>query len=256
MEDRKIPVRIENLTKHFGQGSSRVTALNNISMIINEGDFTAVMGASGSGKSTLLHLIAGLTPPDSGTIIVNGEDITGMPDKKLTVFRRRNIGLVFQSFNLIPSLSAKDNILLPSMSDKNMQNSTDHCSKLVSRLGLGGRITHMPDALSGGEQQRVAIARSLINQPAIILADEPTGSLDSVHGQNLCKLLRELNEEEKRTIILVTHEPAVAIWARNILVLKDGQFIAEFKPDFKDPHSLAAHYQTIIEKNEVFEVPA
>jgi putative ABC transport system ATP-binding protein len=256
MNKNTIPVKIENLTKTFGKGSSRVTALCDVSLTVNTGDFTAVMGASGSGKSTLLHLIAGLTPPDSGHIFVNGEDITKMSDRQLTIFRRRHVGLVFQAFNLIPSLTAKDNIILPAMSEKSTRETEQYYSDLVSRFGLESRIKHMPDALSGGEQQRVAIARSLIRQPTIVLADEPTGSLDSAHGQNLCKLLRELCDNEGRTIIMVTHEPAVAIWAKNIMVLKDGQFLDSFKPDFKDPHSLASHYQSIIEKSDTLEVSA
>ncbi len=255
MDKNELPVSIEKVSKRFRQGASYVDALNEVSLNVSKGDFTAVMGASGSGKSTLLHLIAGLTSPDSGSIYVNGEDLTKMSDKRRTMFRRRHIGLVFQAFNLIPTLTAEENILLPAMSDGRMKEVKLSFLNLVSRLGLEKRIGHRPDAMSGGEQQRAAVARALVNQPSIVLADEPTGSLDSVNGQNLCKLLRELSDNDGRTIILVTHEPSVAIWAKKIMVLKDGRFIDSFDTvKFKDSHSLAAHYQSIVESRIPTEI--
>lgn len=249
-EHNDCPVRAEGLCKSFRRGDVSVEALRGVSLEVGKGEFIAVMGASGSGKSTLLHLIAGLTRPDSGKIFVNGEDLTKLSDKRLTMFRRRHIGLVFQAFNLIPTLTAEENILLPAMSDGRLEQVRASFSPLVARLGLESRISHRPDAMSGGEQQRAAVARALINQPSIVLADEPTGSLDSVNGQKLCKLLRELSDNEGRTIILVTHEPSVAIWAKKIMVLKDGRFIDSFQTaKFKDSHSLAAHYQSIVESD-------
>lgn len=242
------PLRVENLTKRFWQGSTTVEALKNISLTVERGQFVAVMGASGSGKSTLLHVMAGLTRPDAGRILVDGDDLSAMSDRQLTLFRRRRIGLVFQAFNLIPTLSAQDNILLPVLADGLGARSVDgRLDGLLAELGLGQRRRHRPDALSGGEQQRVAIARALVTDPAIILADEPTGSLDSVTGQSICRLMQQLCKEQGRTIVLVTHEPAVAVWAERIVVLKDGRILTEFTTaDFHDAHSLAAHYQDIV----------
>ena len=165
------------------------------------------------------------------------------------------MGLVFQAFNLIPTLSARENILLPLLVDGKPAPADGRLESLVERLGLASRIHHRPDALSGGEQQRVAIARALITDPALVLADEPTGSLDSVSGQNLCRLLRELCQEQRRTIVVVTHEPAVAVWAQRVVVMKDGLVLTEFATrDFHDAHSLAAHYQDIV-RSQTDEVP-
>jgi len=170
-----------------------------------------------------------------------------MSDDQLTIFRRRRIGLVFQAFNLIPTLSAQDNVLLAALADGRGSFVDGQLEGLLARLGLAERRRHRPDAMSGGEQQRVAIARAMIGDPSIILADEPTGSLDSVTGQSICRLLQELCEEQGRTIVVVTHEPAVARWAERIVVLKDGQTLTEFRTtDFHDVHSLAAHYQDIV----------
>lgn len=216
-------------------------------MSILDGEFVAIMGASGSGKSTLLHVMAGLTSADAGQVFVDGAELSGMPDGQLTQFRRRKIGLVFQAFNLIPSLTAEQNITLPLLADGQTAGLEDRLQPLVERLGLAQRRQHRPDALSGGEQQRVAIARALITNPAVVLADEPTGSLDSVSGQTICRLLQELCEEQKRTIVVVTHEPAVARWAKRVVVMRDGQILTEFATaEFGNPHALAAHYQDIV----------
>jgi len=205
------------------------------------------MGASGSGKSTLLHVMAGLTRPDMGQVVVDGQDLSAMSDHQLTLFRRRHIGLVFQAFNLIPTLTAQDNVLLPALADGRTMGMDGQMDNLLHRLGLTERRRHRPDAMSGGEQQRVAIARAMIGDPSIILADEPTGSLDSVTGQSICRLLQELCEEQGRTIVVVTHEPSVAVWAERIIVLKDGRILTEFPTSqFHDAHSLAAHYQDIV----------
>jgi len=252
-----FPLQFESVTKRFRQGVSTVEALRDVSLAIRPGEFVAVMGASGSGKSTLLHVGAGLTRPEEGRVVVEGQDITAMAarsDRRLTEFRRRRIGLVFQAFNLIPTLTAEQNILLPILA-AGASSDPDRLEELIARLGLGTRRHHRPDAMSGGEQQRVAIARALIADPAVVLADEPTGSLDSVSGQQLCQLLREQNEERKTTIVVVTHEPHVAIWASRVVVLRDGRILDEFETgDFKDSHSLAAHYHEVVDVVSAAEV--
>jgi len=248
------PLSVDRATKRFRQGDTVVEALRDISLTIERGEFVAVMGASGSGKSTLLHVMAGLTRPDEGRVAVDGQDLSAMSDRQLTLFRRRHVGLVFQAFNLIPTLSAQDNVLLPILADRRAL-PNGQLEALLGRLGLAERRRHRPDALSGGEQQRVAIARAMIGEPSILLADEPTGSLDSVTGQSICRLLRELCKEQGRTIVVVTHEPAVAVWAERIIVLKDGCVLTEFLTgQFRDLHELAAHYQDAVGATPAAEV--
>jgi putative ABC transport system ATP-binding protein len=247
VHDTTPPLRVESLTKRFRQGNTTVEALKNISLSVARGQFVAVMGASGSGKSTLLHVMAGLTRPDMGQVLVDGQNLSEMSDYQRTLFRRRHIGLVFQAFNLIPTLTAQDNILLPMLADGRTSLGDGQMDGLLDRLGLTERRRHRPDAMSGGEQQRVAIARAIIGDPSIILADEPTGSLDSVTGQHICRLLQQLSQEQGRTIVVVTHEPAVAVWAERIVVLKDGQVLTEFPAEpSRNVHALAAHYQDIV----------
>jgi putative ABC transport system ATP-binding protein len=220
------PLVVENVTKFFRQGDRKVTALDEISLEVPVGRFMAIMGASGSGKSTLLHLMAGLAVADTGRVLINGTDLGAMNDYDLTLFRRRNIGLVFQSFNLIPTLSAEENVMLPLMLDN--QNGTPGSAKvqeLLASLGLAKRAHHRPDAMSGGEQQRVAIGRALVTNPAVILADEPTGNLDSANSKAVCELLRDLCTVQGKTIVMVTHEPTVAAYAQEIVVLRDGKII-------------------------------
>jgi putative ABC transport system ATP-binding protein len=249
------PLVVEQATKKFRQGEAIIEALQSVSLTINRGEFVAVMGASGSGKSTLLHVMAGLTKPDRGHILVNGQDLSAMSDRRLTFFRRQHIGLVFQAYNLIPTLTVEDNILLPLLAAGRKYPGNGQLDDLLTRLDLTERRRHRPDALSGGEQQRVAIARALVTDPSIILADEPTGSLDSVSGQNLCRLLRELCREQKRTIVVVTHEPAVAVWAQRVIVLKDGKILTQFNgDDFPDAYLLAAQYHDIIGSAPAMEV--
>ena len=249
------PLEVENLTKRFRQGNAVIEALKDVSLTVRRGEFVAVMGASGSGKSTLLHVIAGLTRPDRGRVLIDGQDLSAMPDRRLTLFRRRHVGLVFQAFNLIPTLSAQDNVLLPILADGHDADAEQRLEGLLARLELTQRRRHRPDALSGGEQQRVAIARAIIGDPSIILADEPTGSLDSVTGQSICRLLQELCKEQGRTTVVVTHEPAVAVWAERIVVLKDGQVLTEFSTEkFRDLHELAAHYQDVVGATPATEV--
>ncbi len=239
-----IPLRVESASKRFRQGDRAVVALDRVSLEVAEGQFLAIMGASGSGKSTLLHLMAGLTTADDGRVCVRGEDLAQMRDRALTLFRRRNIGLVFQSFNLIPTLSAEENIRLPLMLEgRNGQHAGDKVDQLLSALGLESRRDHRPDAMSGGEQQRVAIGRALVNDPAVILADEPTGNLDSANSRSVCELLRDLSAIHGKTIVMVTHEPTVAAFAQEVIVLRDGRMAGRF-PTAETPHgpTLAARY--------------
>jgi putative ABC transport system ATP-binding protein len=221
-----IPLEVENVTKTFRQGDRLVTALDHISLDVPVGRFMAIMGASGSGKSTLLHLMAGLAAADTGKVCINGTDIGKLNDRDLTLFRRHNIGLVFQSFNLIPTLSAAENVMLPLMLEGNNGRTADvRVEELLGSLGMAHRSHHRPDALSGGEQQRVAIGRALITNPAVILADEPTGNLDSGNSKAVCELLQKLSVEQGKTIVMVTHEPDVAAYAQEVVVLRDGKII-------------------------------
>ena len=236
------PLVIENVTKEFRQGESSITALAGISLEVQQGQFLAVMGSSGSGKSTLLHLMAGLTSPASGRVIVNGTDLSGMSDYELTLFRRRNIGLVFQAFNLIPTLTAEENVALPVMLEKRHASEISaKVDELLNTLGMSHRRAHRPDAMSGGEQQRAAIGRALVTNPAVILADEPTGNLDSTNSRAVCELLRDLSVIHNKTIVMVTHEPSVAAYASEVAVLKDGKLVERFATEeTKSLESLAA----------------
>ncbi len=253
-----LPLQIEHLTKRFRQGATTIEALHDVSLDVAPGEFVAVMGASGSGKSTLLHVAAGLTTPDAGRVCVEGQDLRPMPDRRLTVFRRRRIGVMFQALNLIPSLTAEQNVLLPVRTDRRPSEQVrESLEQLFDRLRLTERRSHRPDALSGGEQQRVAFARALIADPAIVLADEPTGSLDSVAGQGLCRLLRELCREQHRTIVVVTHEPIVAIWADRIVVLADGRVLTDFRTEqCGNAQSLAARYHDVVQAADSPGAPA
>jgi putative ABC transport system ATP-binding protein len=226
------PLVVENVRKEFRQGDRVVAALDGISLEVPQGRFLAVMGASGSGKSTLLHLMAALAKPSSGRVVINGQDLGTMGDRALTLFRRRHIGLVFQSFNLIPTLSAEENVALPLMLDgDDGAAGRAKVDELLESLGLAKRRGHRPDAMSGGEQQRVAIGRALVTDPAVILADEPTGNLDSANSGAVCELLRDLCAVHHKTIVMVTHEPSVAAYAQEVAVLKDGRLVERFATD-------------------------
>ena len=239
------PLVVENVSKTFRQGDRAVSALAGVSLEVGKGQFLAVMGASGSGKSTLLHLMAGLAKPKSGKVIINGTDLTALNDRDLTLFRRRHIGLVFQAFNLIPTLTAEENVLLPLMLEgRNGDSGQAKVTELLDTLNLSHRRTHRPDAMSGGEQQRVAIGRALVADPAVILADEPTGNLDSVNSRSVCELLRDLCLIHGKTIVMVTHEPTVAAFAQEVAVLKDGLLIERFPTEGpENGQGLAARYQ-------------
>src|SRR4051794_19786684 len=239
------PLVVENATKRFRQGEATVDALAGVSISVGQGQFLAIMGASGSGKSTLLHLMAGLAIPDSGKVLINGTDLTSMNDRQLTLFRRRQIGLVFQSFNLIPTLTAEENVALPLMLDNRPASEiAAKVEELLTSLGMGARRKHRPDAMSGGEQQRVAIGRALVTDPAVILADEPTGNLDSANSRAVCELLRDLSVIHNKTIVMVTHEPTVASYASEVAVLKDGKLVERFATEEAGGgQGLAVRYQ-------------
>ena len=239
------PLVVENVTKQFRQGERSVAALAGISLEVAQGQFLAIMGASGSGKSTLLHLMAGLTAADGGRVLVNGQDLGKLNDRDLTLFRRRHIGLVFQSFNLIPTLTAEENIALPLMLEGRGAAGDAKVGELLETLGLAKRRHHRPDAMSGGEQQRVAIGRALVTDPAVILADEPTGNLDSANSKSVCELLRDLSSIHNKTIVMVTHEPSVAAYAQEVAVLKDGKLVERFATEAgsNGGQALAMRYQ-------------
>lgn len=230
MENAAI-LEVKGLRKSFGEGENAVCAVRDADFSMGRGAFEAVMGPSGSGKSTFLHLVAGLLEPDAGSIMIDGREISGMPDRELTLFRRRRVGLVFQDFNLIPTLSARENIELPLLLDGTARANAGKVDSIAELLGLGGRLGHLPAQLSGGERQRVAIARALAGSPAIVLADEPTGNLDSPSARSLCAMLRRLNSELGCTILVVTHDPVVAAATDTVRILRDGRFSASFGTD-------------------------
>ena len=244
------PLVVEKVTKNFKQGEQTVAALAGVSLDIAAGQFVAIMGASGSGKSTLLHLMAGLATPDGGRVLVNGEDLTKLNDRELTLFRRRQIGLVFQAFNLIPTLTAEENISLPLMLEgRKPAEMKEKVDDLMRRLGMTARRGHRPDAMSGGEQQRCAIGRALVTEPSVILADEPTGNLDSTNSRAVCELLRDLSVIHNKTIVMVTHEPSVAAYATDVAVLKDGKLVERFPvEEAGNGQGLALRYAELVGK--------
>jgi putative ABC transport system ATP-binding protein len=230
-----IAVSARRVTRQYGEGESAVHALRGVSLEVPVGQFTAVMGPSGSGKSTLMHLLAGLDRPSNGRVKIGGEDITEMPDKQLTKLRRRHIGFVFQQFNLLPMLTAEENILLP-LSVAGRKPDKKAVASLIARVGLGDRLGHKPSQLSGGQQQRVAIARALASQPTVLFADEPTGNLDSTSGTEVLALLREAVELDQQTTVMVTHDPRAAASADRVLFLADGQIVKDI--DHCDSHHI------------------
>jgi putative ABC transport system ATP-binding protein len=220
----------ENITKEYHLGKYVVQALDGVDFIVEQGEFVAIMGPSGSGKSTLLHLIGGLDNPTSGEITLAGKKLNQLKDKQLTLLRRRNVGFVFQFFNLLPTLSAEENIILPVLIDgKNMRKYKERLDSLFDLVGLADRRRHKPEQLSGGEQQRVALARALITQPAILLADEPTGNLDSKTGNTIMELLRRSCDELGQTVVIVTHDSRAASYADRIVFLRDGHIVNDMR---------------------------
>jgi putative ABC transport system ATP-binding protein len=221
-------ITTENLTKVYGKGETAVTALDHVSLKVNAGEFVAVMGPSGCGKSTLLHLLGGLDRPSEGGVSIDGTAIADMKDDDLTRLRRRKMGFVFQFYNLIPVLNAVENAALPvTLDGVKPAEAKKRAAEWLQRFGLGDRLASRPDQLSGGQQQRVAVARALVAEPALILADEPTGNLDTRSGDEIAGLLRQVTKEYGRTVVMVTHDPRIAAYADRIIFLKDGKVIDE-----------------------------
>ena len=219
-------LKVENLCKQYGKGENKVTALDNVSFTVNKGEFLAIVGASGSGKSTLLHLIGGVDRPTSGKVFIDGKDIYKFNDDELAIFRRRQVGLIYQFYNLIPILNVEENITLPLKLD-NRNIDKQRLDELIKVLGLEERRTHLPNELSGGQQQRTSIGRAMRTNPAIILADEPTGNLDSKASDEIVTLLKKSNKDYKQTIIMITHNLEIAKVADRIIKIEDGKIVEE-----------------------------
>lgn len=215
-------LRVENLTKTYGKGDNMVTALDHVSFGIEQGQFVAIIGPSGSGKSTLLHILGGVDKPTSGKVYLDGKDVYAQDDTQLAIFRRREVGLIYQFYNLIPVLNVVENITLPVLMDGRKVNE-QRLNELLDTLGLKGREKHLPNQLSGGQQQRVSIGRALMNSPMVVLADEPTGNLDSKNSQEIVELLKMSNQKYKQTLIIITHDENIALQADRILAIEDGK---------------------------------
>jgi putative ABC transport system ATP-binding protein len=236
-------LQTKDLTKQYRLGNHTVDALSGIHLEIQQGEFVAVMGPSGSGKSTLLHLLGGLDHPTKGQIVLRGKEVSGQSDREATLIRRRNVGFVFQFFNLLPTLSAEENILLPLIIDgKKPRDYKERLADLLRLVGLLDRRNHRPDQLSGGEQQRVALARALVTEPAILLADEPTGNLDTKTGTAMMRLLRDSSKELEQTVVMVTHDPKAAAYADRVIFLRDGRIVEEAGMSNMDESSKRLHF--------------
>ncbi|MBK8783799.1 MAG: ABC transporter ATP-binding protein [Anaerolineales bacterium] len=221
-------IQVEKLTKIYGSGSTAVTALDHVNVTIREGEFVAIMGPSGCGKSTLLHLLGGLDKPSEGHVMIGGHNLSDLNDDKLTELRRRRIGFIFQFFNLIPVLNAVENAALPvTLDGVKPAEAKQKAATWLTKFGLADRLSSRPDQLSGGQQQRVAICRALVAEPELILADEPTGNLDTRASDEIAGLLRDVAREYKRTVVMVTHDPRIAAYADRIIFLKDGKVVDE-----------------------------
>lgn len=219
-------LRVEHLTKTYGDGNNMVKALDDVSFSVEKGDFVAIIGPSGSGKSTLLHILGGVDQPTSGKVYMDGADVYAQNDEKLAIFRRRQVGLIYQFYNLIPVLNVMENMTLPVLMD-GRDVSKERLQELTETLGLVGRENHLPNQLSGGQQQRVSIGRALMNAPAVVLADEPTGNLDSKNSQEIIALLKESNKRYNQTLILITHDENIALQANRILSIEDGKIVRD-----------------------------
>lgn len=217
---------VEGLTKIYGSGDTAVTALDHVSFTVEKGEFVAIVGASGSGKSTLMNLIGGIDEPTSGRVVIDGQELYAMNESARAIFRRRNIGMVFQFYNLVPTLTAAENIMLPYLLDKR-EPEKSKLNDILALTGLNERAGHLPSALSGGQQQRVSLGRALINDPAFILADEPTGNLDSRASRDVMELLQVANRRYQQTLLLITHDEKIALMADRILTLADGRLIGD-----------------------------
>ncbi len=219
-------LRVDNLSKVYGKGNTAVTALNDVSFSVNKGEFVAVIGPSGSGKSTLLHIIGGVDIPTSGKVYIDGTDIYSLNRSQLAIFRRRQIGLIYQFYNLIPILNVEENITLPLLLD-NRNEDKQRLDEILTTLGLKDRVNHLPNELSGGQQQRASIGRALINNPAIVLADEPTGNLDSKNSEEIISLLKLYNQKYNQTLIIITHDERIALQADRIISIEDGSIVKD-----------------------------
>jgi len=215
-------LRVENLCKTYGSGENQVRALDNVSFSVNKGEFVAIIGPSGSGKSTLLHILGGVDKPTSGKVFMDGSDVYAQNDEQLAIFRRRQVGLIYQFYNLIPVLNVTENITLPVLMDGQKVNE-ERLNELLDILKLKGREDHLPNQLSGGQQQRVSIGRALMNAPAVVLADEPTGNLDSKNSKEIVDLLKTSNKKYNQTLIIITHDENIALQADRILAIEDGR---------------------------------
>lgn len=221
-------LEIKNLCKVYGKGETKVDALKNVSFSVEKGEFVAIVGPSGSGKSTLMHILGGVDTPTSGVVNIAGTDIGKLDETNLSIFRRRNIGLIYQFYNLIPILNVEENMTLPILLDGKKPDKK-LLKDLLSKLGLEKRLKHLPNQLSGGQQQRVSIGRALMNQPALLLADEPTGNLDTKNTKEIISLLRKFNEENNQTVIIITHDDRIALAADRVITIEDGQITKDTK---------------------------
>jgi putative ABC transport system ATP-binding protein len=219
-------LRIENLSKVYGKGETAVKALDDVSFSVNRGEFIAIVGPSGSGKSTLLHLLGGVDIPTSGKVFVDNTDVYSLDETQLAIFRRRQIGLIYQFYNLIPVLTVEENIMLPLLLDKQKADKK-HFNTLVKALGIEDRLNYLPNQLSGGQQQRVSIGRALINDPAIVLADEPTGNLDSKNSREIVDLMKIFNKTYNKTLIIITHDERIALQADRVMTMEDGKVVKD-----------------------------
>ncbi|QIG44460.1 ABC transporter ATP-binding protein [Nocardioides anomalus] len=232
-EGARVAARVANLTKTYGEGETRVVALDDVTLDLMAGEFTAVMGPSGSGKSTLMHCLAALDTADSGSVMIGDQELTVLKDKALTRLRRDAIGFVFQSYNLVPTLTARENILLP-MSIAGRKPDREWYDNVIATVGLADRLDHKPNELSGGQQQRVAVARALVSRPTVVFADEPTGNLDSASGAEVLQLLRRSVDEHGQTVVIVTHDPVAAAYTDRVLFLADGRVVDELRAPDRD----------------------
>lgn len=219
-------LEVSNLSKIYGKGETEVKALNDVSFSVEQGEFVAIIGPSGSGKSTLLHILGGVDTASSGSVVINGTDISSLDETKLAIFRRRQIGFIYQFYNLIPILTVEENLTLPLLLDGRKPDKRQ-INNLVEVLGIKNRLTHLPNQLSGGQQQRVSIGRALANNPAIILADEPTGNLDSENSKEIIALLRKFNKEFNKTVIVITHDERIALAADRVIAIEDGKILRD-----------------------------